>query len=513
MRYRLVVAFAVAACRSPAPAPAEAKGSTEVAVDRRIELISIVERLAAVPPYTLAHDVRYVTEVDRTFAAFAQDPAVVATRALASEHGISYDAPMDLAVHLDEHLAPRGAPNDPRWQGVDVAAYAAELRGFAERSHFEAFFAAHRVYFDEVEARVREAIARENPASWLDAFFGGHARARYVVVPGMLEGPHNFGVRFTATDATEMYQVLGLGEPDAKGLPVLDDRELELLVHEMAHSYINPLVAQHLGELAAPAEAMFAQVAIQMAAQAYGSAEVVLDESLVRAIVVLYLRDRHGEARAKAAIGEQERLGFVWTGAIVDELAHYQAQRASTPDFAAFVPALAKRLGELAATGKAPHTGFAGPINGVLVPGVAFVVPADTPAVAQYATKIHDALFVASALGTELPARGNAIVYGAAASATVAPLLAAMGAQVRADGITLGTKQLAGTHLALIACWPRTDDPDAGLVIYTAADPADLPGINSLRHGTTDWVIARRDGTTFATVASGTFEHAPWHAP
>ena len=320
MRWLLVLAVA---CGS------STKHRSEVHADRRVELVAIVARLAGTPPYTRAASTGYVGDVDRAFAAFRDDPAVTATRALLAEHGISYDAPMDLAVHLDDHLALREPPGDRRWQGVDLDGYLAQLRAFAEHSGFEAFFTGHRAAYAALETRLATLVDREDPGSWFEAFFGARAGARYVVVPCPLAGPYNFGVH----NATEMYQVLGGGDPD--------DLEVELIVHEMAHSYINPIFAAHRAELEAPGQALFARVADVMRKQAYTTWDVMMNEAGVRAVTVLYLRERHGAERAAAAIREQERLGFTWTGELVEQLARYQADRARYRDFGAFVPELA----------------------------------------------------------------------------------------------------------------------------------------------------------------------------
>lgn len=106
MRAWLLIACCVA-CKAGSPAPAPAPPpSTEVHVDRRVELISTVAWLAGYPEYDLTSPSPYVQEVKARFGRFADHPAVAATRALAAEHEISHDAPMALAIHLDAQLEP-----------------------------------------------------------------------------------------------------------------------------------------------------------------------------------------------------------------------------------------------------------------------------------------------------------------------------------------------------------------------------------------------------------------------
>jgi uncharacterized protein DUF4932 len=310
--------LALAACSAPAPTvrTPTAPRTTDVHVDKRIELISIVMRLADSPEYQMAEASDYVADVDRVFGPFADHPAIAATRALRERHHISFDAPIELAIHLDDALQLRAAGplDDKRWTGVDLAAYAAQLRTFAVDTHLDAFMAAHAAHYRAIEAALRTRIDAEDPIGWFDTQFGSRERARYIVVPGMLEGGANYGPHIELADGTlEMYQVLGLGNVDAHGMPAIDDEMIATLIHEMAHSYINPVFAKHRERLAHAAQQLFPRVAEKLRKQAYGNWETMLDESGVRAATVLYLRERHGDATADAATRREVENGFPWT--------------------------------------------------------------------------------------------------------------------------------------------------------------------------------------------------------
>lgn len=321
----------VAAChRASAPAPA----SYDVHVDRRVELLSTVEWLSGAPEYQSAPATTYVGEVRTKFGPFASHPVVLAARELRSQHGISYDAPMTLAISLDDHLALRTTPSEPRFAGVELAPFVDQLHDFATQSGFDAFFAAHRAYYARVEDRLRTAIAKEDPARWFDAFFGRRAGARFTVVPGMLTGNWNYGPH----DGDDLYQIIGLARPDFDELPAVDDATIELLVHEMAHSYVNPMLAAHHAELEAGASHAFAKVGDAMKKQAYTTWQIFLNESVVRAVVVLYTRERRGAAAADTLIANEEARGFQWTRLLADVIATKRG------DVAAAVPQIAQLL-------------------------------------------------------------------------------------------------------------------------------------------------------------------------
>ncbi len=322
-----------------------------VRVDRRIELLSILHRLIGHQAYTSGPATPYVKAVDAAFTPFANHAAVVATRALRASHSITWDAPLLLAVHLDDQLQllnPAELPLlDARFTGADLVSYAATLRDFARDSHLDEFLIKHRRYFTDVETGVRTMLDQAKPVPWFDAFFGAKAKARYIVVPGLLTGNRNFGVRATLPDGTqEFYQVLGIRSPD--GLPLNDDLTVSLLIHEMAHSYVNPLIDAHRNAFESAGATLFAQVEAPMKQQAYNSWKTFIDESIVRAVVVLYVLDRNGQAAANQEVQQQLRYQFRWTPDLVKLLTRYRAKRTTYADFASFMPELISIVDTLA---------------------------------------------------------------------------------------------------------------------------------------------------------------------
>jgi hypothetical protein len=334
MRMVMLVCLCTAiACGSsstskPKPAP------LEVHVDRRVELMSILQRLAAASEYLGTPATTYVSDVGTTFGPFSEHPAVQRTRELRAKYGIAFDAPMWLAVSLDDKLYLRSRPLDARWANVDIDGYLVLVRDFVTATKFEAFFAAHAPYFARVEARLRDAIAKEDPTSWFDRFFGARPGATFKVVPGMLTGTHNFGPH----TESELFQILGMSHVDFDELPFINDALIELLVHETAHSYINPLFEKHRAALAPHGQRLLARVAEPMRKQAYPTWDIMMNEQGVRAVTVQYLRERKGAAAGDAAIAREEARSFLWTRALADLLGTYAATRQQYPDLDAFMP-------------------------------------------------------------------------------------------------------------------------------------------------------------------------------
>jgi hypothetical protein len=294
---------------------AAAEPRLRVGVDKRIELLSILFRLAGSPEYRRATG-PYAEAVDRHFAPFQDHPAVQATRALRAQHGISYNAVPDLAIQLDDGFrlpGPLSPQVDARWQAAPVAAYLEAVRDFAAKSDYDGFRREQAAYFAAVEKRFQDLVAGQDLVGWFEALFGAHPKASYALVPGLLTGPMNYGVH--AGDA--IVEVMNLEAIDAQGLPHPGEMTEGLLAHELAHSFVNPVVDVRTWDAVEPA---YQRVHDAMAKQAYTKLNIFVDESVVRAVTVLYLRDHVGADAARRDLALDERLQFRCTSQLADAL-------------------------------------------------------------------------------------------------------------------------------------------------------------------------------------------------
>src|SRR5262249_23751822 len=180
--------------------------------------------------------------------------------------------------------------------------------------------------------------------------------ASFTVVPGLLEGPSNYGPRASIGGRDALYQVIGLEGAGDDGLPHPDLSTLELVVHELAHSYVNAIFGRHHAELEPALARVFPLVASKMEEQAYGIWETVANESGVRAITILFIRDHHPE-RAAGLVEDERYNAFYWEGELADLLARYRGRfEAAMPDVAALFQGVATRD-----AGGVPHLPVPGP--------------------------------------------------------------------------------------------------------------------------------------------------------
>jgi hypothetical protein len=344
----------------PAPAPAgepPAAPALRVEPDLRVELLSLIFRLAGNREYNQGRVDAYTRDVEARFGAFRDHEAVVEARRLRGARGASYDAVMSLAVHLKDAVSleeripfdPPPESLDARWRPDEARAFLEKARRFVKDAGFEAFAKEHEALFRLAADRLRGVLEKEAHVEWFEAFFGKRPGAVFTATFGMLNGGCCYGPHVRLTDGKEeLYCVLGVWKTDADGKPDFDASILDTVAHEFAHSFANPLVDRFAQRLEKPGTAIYPLVAEAMKRQAYGNWLTMMRESLVRASVVRYLAKHQGpEAAAKQAREEAAR-SFLWVKDLADLLGEYEADRTKYPDLEAFIPRVADFFDALA---------------------------------------------------------------------------------------------------------------------------------------------------------------------
>jgi hypothetical protein len=350
---RLVILALSATLMAAAAAPAAGRDATiQVRIDPRIELCSIIFRLAGFNEYSQGKVTSYLDDIEAHFGPHRDHAVIAMAQSLRAERGISFDACMALAIHFadDGSLQP-AAPlddqslqlyGDGRWTPERAASFMTQVRDFAAATDFEAFCEAHRALYELTELRMRAMIDAHVDEGWFGRFYGVEPTAPFTVVPGLVNGGSNYGPKFIApgrADGNEhLYAIIGVWRTDDAGEPAFGEEFVGTIIHEFNHSFVNHVVEAHRDELATAGELIQRAVAEPMKRQAYGHWKTIIDESVVRAAVVRYLRAHADEARVKQEIKAQEDRSFLWIAPLEQLLGEYEADRAAYPVFADFMP-------------------------------------------------------------------------------------------------------------------------------------------------------------------------------
>ncbi len=328
----------------PSPTP-----SLQVQVDPRVELLSVIFRLAGNPEYNQGKVTSYTDDVEKQFGSFRQHAVVKLARKLRQNHGVSYDACMSMAVHLTDTeelklrvpLTPWPANLDRRWKPDDVDTFLKATRAFVKDTSFREFLDQHKALYRQTEARMKDLMDKESHLEWFADYFGERAGANFTIALALLNGGGSYGARCATPDGKQdLYCILGVWQIGRDGFPEFSRGTMVTVIHEFGHSYANPIVARHLSELQAAGNALYRPVAEKMRSQAYADGHTLLYESLVRACEVRYAARYDGAAAARSLAAYQKSRGFLWTEDLSNCLAEYEARRDQYPTLESFAPRL-----------------------------------------------------------------------------------------------------------------------------------------------------------------------------
>jgi len=322
-------------------------------VEPRIELMSVLFRLAGNPEYNQCRIPAYDKAVESWFAPYRDHQAVQVARGL----GIGFDAPMKLAVYVTdiESLAERvpfDGPGIHLYQGWDAGkarAFLNAARAFATDTKFADFLTSQEPLYQATNLRLQAFVENRADLPWFSHFFGSAVLGRFAILPGMANGSPSYAVHFVGPGGIEEnYAIPGVWTVDAAGLPVFDADWRITVVHQFVRSYCAPVVDRSAPRMEKAARQIYAKVGDAALPQARGNWKTLLNESLVRAIAVRYIIDHDGAAAARKIAGQESAHSFAWSGDLNSLLGQYEKDRQHYPTLESFMPRVAEFFDSLA---------------------------------------------------------------------------------------------------------------------------------------------------------------------
>ena len=332
----------------------------QVRFDRRVELISIIFYLAGNKEYAGCKDPAYLKAVEEYFGKFRSHPAVKMARELRERKHIWFGAPINLAVHLtpDYRLLPgvkdhaSGGSIDFRWTLAEAEAFARQVRSFSQASRASEFFRQHDGLYRQMTGRLRRLAAQQDPG-WFASLTKPQSRRQFTVVPSLLLGSGNYGPHVQTQGRIRNYAVMGVWRFESDGSPTFSDDSSWVIIHEFAHSYVNPWVDEGMAELRPAAERLIRAKESDFGKTGYGQGTEfnpdLLYETMVRALVVVYFSDHGDPAGAQRQLQKDVHRGWTWLPGVVDWIktararGSFQLDAAARHDFANLLIALAQK--------------------------------------------------------------------------------------------------------------------------------------------------------------------------
>ena len=227
----------------------------DIGIDPRIELISIVFRLAGNGEYGECNVPAYDKIVEEYFAPYENHQAIQFAREIEDTSGIHMDAPISMALQLDERFQPRKAFSDwpwgidKRWSQGDAQTFLAHLEDFVRDTQFEKFIESNKDLYDSIVRPHVEFMGRRELETWFYDFFGSYPDAKIHLVVSPLTGLNFYRGAYESGAKKERYFLIGVAGVDPQGVPTIHERWVGKIFEELSSAYLHPIVANHIREI------------------------------------------------------------------------------------------------------------------------------------------------------------------------------------------------------------------------------------------------------------------------
>ncbi|MBQ7471473.1 MAG: DUF4932 domain-containing protein [Prevotella sp.] len=327
----------------------------KVEVSETVELMNILARTAGYPEYSMDLAGQYTKDTEAWFTPYKQHAAVVLAQELRNKYGIGYERVMNMAVHLNIEkgkltlIGNRAELNNgvyDGWKNVDVDDFVDKLNQFYKDTRFHKFFEQHRAFYDEGVKNFETEIMPKFHQEWYTRFYGTEASGQFHIIINFTYGRHNNGVnRQLPGQPFEVFAILGYQLNPTTAQP---QWFTDVLVHEFNHSFVNPLLdnATNAALIEKVGQRLYMWSQPEMNNQAYNDWRIVINESIVRAAVFIYMMDNGlmSKQTFNEMFNETWRNGFRWTPELVNSLRYYANNRDLYPTLNDYYPEIARSL-------------------------------------------------------------------------------------------------------------------------------------------------------------------------
>lgn len=312
-------------------------------VDERVELLSIVMRLAGVEEFASGMIPEYNRKVDDFFSVYADHPVVTTARKMKRKYAFRRDAVLSLAIHLkiegdsvffDPALTTQGM--DSRSDQELTPVFIRELNDFYKTTDAKRFFSSVREFYRDFGLCADTLLVDRIDDKWFDEFFGWHA-SDYCVVQTLLIGDYSFYAGAVDREGKEITYFSIRGFLDKDKQPASDwELARSAVLRGMAHTYVNSLMDENMQAFKPYVKTIYKRMGNGLDSWPYSETEAVLYEGFARGIEVFYMQFFEEDIGKK--LREEETRGFYWLDVFSDLLTEYDSCRKEYKTMRDFMP-------------------------------------------------------------------------------------------------------------------------------------------------------------------------------
>lgn len=310
-------------------------GMSNITVDPRFELISILMRISKAEEYMPDHYSLYDKEVDSYFSDFQNHPIVELINKLRDNFEFGYDVPMAFAsclvIQQDTILVDEVAYNSLQLpiDNITLKKFLISLNNFYTSSNFSEFYHSHM----DMYCRICDTVSlyvNDIDIFWMNSFTGYDIRDFNIIV-STINSKNNYAY-MTSEDKGI---VLGC-QLTIENNPIFSYLQKQLIVHELLHLYLSPIIDIAWQDISVVSNNLYNQCKSK-----FVSPKVMIEEWLVRLITIYYFDAKPIPYLSKESmIAYETESSIIWMSRSYDYFAHYSNNRKQYTTLYDFIPCI-----------------------------------------------------------------------------------------------------------------------------------------------------------------------------
>ena len=234
-----------------------------------------------------------------------------------------------------------------RWANIETDTFLVKLNQFYTDTHFHDFYVQHQAFYESVLQTYEQNVMQYFHQEWYSKFYGTEPTDLFRVVIGFTNGGGNYGPsRHLTGQPKEVFAICGYWINEKTGKAYENGLDYaSTLIHEFNHSFVNPLYDAYADELAPIGEKLLKMSYRAMYSQAYRNAITIINESIVRAAVIIYMQENgFTTEQVRAEMDDQIGCAFHWMPELVSTMRYYTKHRNRYKTLGDYYPQIMKCL-------------------------------------------------------------------------------------------------------------------------------------------------------------------------
>ena len=327
------------------------KSNLNITIDEKIETIYSI---AFLDNYFLVsnHDNLYKSKLRKKLDALKNHKAVVLFDTLSKKHGFNFYKVTDWALQFGkfpELNKVREVAEPYSFVETDseylLKNFKKEFISFNQDSLFQEYLTEIKPLNEKIINQVKESKSIQELPTYLERYYGTKLGS-YNLILSPLVHSGGFNAEFIEDGKKEVYAIIG-PNGEIEHIPYFEKEflEMDLILHEFGHSFVNPLTEKYHNDIENLKEKYYTENLKRIGEnEGYSKWTNVFNELLIRATTIRITEKNFGTEKAKELLDYEKSIGFSLVENIVEILKEYEKNRKKYPNFNKFYPILNERM-------------------------------------------------------------------------------------------------------------------------------------------------------------------------